>query len=249
VAGDFDYELGGQSYATVRRTDPRIAAVVHEALGPARTVLNVGAGPGSYEPMDRYAVALEPSATMRAQRPVRAVPALRGVAEELPFDDKSFDAAMAMVTVHQWLDVQAGLRELRRVTRGPVVVLTFDGDALDRFWLTDYVPELIEAERRRYPGLEFIGETLGAAAVIRTVPVPNDCLDGFTEAFFARPEAFLQEGVRRGQSAWGFVEEGVEERFVEHLRGDLESGAWDARYGALRNQDYFEGSLRLVVQG
>jgi len=249
VAGDYDYERGGQEYANVRRTDPRIAAMVHEALGPARTVLNVGAGAGSYEPTDRYVVAVEPSATMRAQRSPHAVPALRGVAEELPFDGDSFDAAMAMVTVHQWRDVEAGLRELRRVTRGPVVVLTFDGDALDRFWLADYVPELIEAERRRYPGLGLIAETLGGGATIRTVPIAKDCFDGFTEAFFARPEAFVEEGVRRGQSAWGFVEGGVEQRFVERLRGDLKSGWWDAHYGALRRQDFFEGSLRLVVQG
>ncbi len=249
VAGDFDYERGGQHYASMRRTDPRIAAVVHAALGPSRTVLNVGAGAGSYEPTDRYVVALEPSPAMRAQRPVHAVPALQGVAEHLPFDDKSFDAAMATLTVHQWPDMQAGLREMRRVTRGPVVVLTFDGRALDRFWLADYVPELIEAERRRYPAPDAIGEALGAGASTRIVPVTKDCLDGFTEAYFARPEAFLEEATRRSQSAWGFLDEGVEERFVERLRVDLETGAWDERYGDLRHQDVFFGALRLVVQG
>jgi SAM-dependent methyltransferase len=249
VAGDFDYERGGQSYAAMRRTDPRIAAVVHEALGSARTVLNVGAGAGSYEPDDRYVVALEPSAAMRAQRPPHAVPALAGVAEHLPFDDQTFDASMAMVTVHQWPDMRTGLREMRRVTRGPVVVLTFDGDALDRFWLAHYVPQLIEAERRRYPAPDLIGEVLGGGAVVSTVPIHRDCLDGFTEAYFARPEAFLIEATRRSQSAWGFVDDGVEERFVAHLGADLESGAWDERYGSLRDQDVFEGALRLVVQG
>jgi SAM-dependent methyltransferase len=249
VAGDFDYERGGQVYATVRRTDPRIAAFVHGALGPARTVLNVGAGAGSYEPTDRYVVAVEPSATLRAQRPAGAVPALHGVAEQLPFDDESFDAAMATLTVHQWPDMGAGLREMRRVTRGPVVVLTFDGDALDRFWLADYVPELIEAERRRYPDPTVIGQVLGAGASVRAVPVARDCLDGFTEAYFARPEAFLAEATRRSQSAWGFLDQGIEDRFVERLRADLESGAWDARYGSLRSQESFEGALRLVAQG
>jgi SAM-dependent methyltransferase len=246
-AGDFDYERGGQHYAVRRRTDPRIAAIVHAALGPARTVLNVGAGAGSYEPDDRYVVALEPSASMRAQRSVHAAPALNGVAEHLPFDDASFDAAMATVTIHQWRDAEAGLREMRRVARGPVVVLTFDGDALDRFWLADYVPELIEAERRRYPAIEVIGATLGTGATVGAIPVANDCLDGFTEAYFARPEAFLEEATRRSQSAWGFVDRGVEARFVEQLRADLETGAWDARYGHLRSQDFFEGALRLVV--
>ena len=249
IAGDFDYERGGQHYATRRRTDPRIAALVHDALGSARTVLNVGAGAGSYEPDDRYVVALEPSAAMRAQRPAHAVPAVNGVAGDLPFDDDSFDASMAMVTVHQWPDAHAGLREMRRVTRGPVVVLTFDGDALDRFWLADYVPELIAVERLRYPPPKDIGDGLGPGATVSTVAVLRDCLDGFTEAYYARPEAFLDEATRRSQSAWGFVEDGVEDRFVVDLRRDLESGAWDARYGHLRNQEQFEGSLRLIVQG
>ncbi len=246
-AGDFDYERGGQHYSSIRRTDPRIAAIVHGALGLSHTVLNIGAGAGSYEPDDRYVVALEPSASMRAQRPAHAAPAMDGVAEHLPFDDGAFDAAMATVTVHQWRDAQAGLREMRRVARGPVVVLTFDGDALDRFWLADYVPELIEAERRRYPDIEVIGATLGDGTTVCAVPVARDCLDGFTEAYFARPEAFLDEATRRSQSAWGFVDTAVEERFVEQLRIDLASGAWDARYGDLRNQDVFEGALRLVV--
>jgi SAM-dependent methyltransferase len=249
VAGDFDYERRGQGYASRRRTDPRIEAYVHEALGSARTVLNVGAGAGSYEPTDRYVVALEPSAAMRAQRPAHAAPALQGVAAHLPFDDKSFDAAMAMLTVHQWPDLRAGLGEIRRVTRGPVVVLTFDGDALDRFWLADYAPELMEAERRRYPTLDAIGDALGGGATIRVVPVPRDCLDGFTEAYFARPEAFLLEDTRRSQSAWGFVDDAVQARVVERLRTDLDSGAWDERYGSWRRQDSFEGALRLVVQG
>jgi hypothetical protein len=249
VAGDFDYERGGQHYATVRRTDPRIAALVHDALGPARTVLNVGAGAGSYEPTDRYVVALEPSAAMRAQRPAHAVPAVHGVAGHLPFDDESFDAAMATLTVHQWPDMRAGLTEMRRVTRGPVVVLTFDGDALDRYWLADYAPELFEAERRRYPALDAIGAALGPGATVSVVPVPRDCLDGFTEAYFARPEAFLLETTRRSQSAWGFVDEAVEARVVERLRADLETGVWDERYGSFRDRDVFEGALRLVVQG
>ncbi len=246
-AGDFDYERGGQHYSSVRRTDPRIASVVHGALGSSRTVLNVGAGAGSYEPDDRYVVALEPSASMRAQRPAHAVPALHGVAEHLPFDDGAFDAAMAMVTVHQWRDARAGLREMRRVARGPVVVLTFDGEALDRFWLAHYVPELIAAERGRYPAIEVIGATLGDGATVCAVPVARDCLDGFTEAYFARPEAFLDEATRRSQSAWGFVDAAMEERFVEQLRSDLASGSWDARFGHLRNQDLYEGALRLVV--
>jgi SAM-dependent methyltransferase len=173
---------------------------------------------------------------------------LDGVAEHLPFCDDSFDAAMAMVTVHQWRDASAGLRELRRVARGAVVVLTFDGDALDRFWLADYVPELIDAERRRYPAPGAIAALLGPGAEVSTVPVARDCVDGFTEAYYARPEAFLVEANRRAQSAWGFVDRAVEDAFVARLRADLDSGAWDAAHGPLRRQAHYEGSLRLVVR-
>ncbi|TCB92067.1 class I SAM-dependent methyltransferase [Micromonospora zingiberis] len=245
--GDFDYETHGHGYATQRRPDPRIAALIHRELGEARTVLNVGAGAGSYEPADRYVVAVEPSARMRGQRPATAVPALDAVAEALPFDDDAFDAVMATVTVHQWADTARGLAEMRRVARGPVVVLTFDGAALDRFWLADYLPELLAAERRRYPEIVTIGKAIGAEVAVIEVPIPVDCVDGFTEAFYARPERFLDPQVRAAQSAWGFVDEVVAARAVERLRADLDSGVWEARYGHLRNQPYFDGSLRLLV--
>lgn len=151
-AGDFDYEQHGQAYAFVRRADPRIEAQVHQALGASPTVLNVGAGAGSYEPADRYVLAVEPSATMRAQRPVGAAPAVDATAEHLPFDDDSFDSAMATMTIHQWSDVNQGLQEMRRVSRGPVVLLTVDAPALRQFWLTDYIPEVIAVEEARSRG-------------------------------------------------------------------------------------------------
>jgi SAM-dependent methyltransferase len=245
AGGDVDYESTGHGYATRRRPDPRIAARIHQALADARTVLNVGAGAGSYEPADRYVLAVEPSARMRAQRPSGAAPALRAYAEDLPFDDDSFDAAMATVTVHQWSDPARGLAELRRVARGPVAVLTFDGDALDRFWLADYAPQLIEEERRRYPAVAAVAAALGSSAEVIDVPVPIDCSDGFTEAFYARPESLLDPAVRAAQSAWNFVAD--PEAAVTRLRADLASGAWDVRYGHLRTQPSFAGSLRLVV--
>jgi SAM-dependent methyltransferase len=247
MAGDFDYESHGQGYAHRRRTDARIAAQVHAALGEGSSVINVGAGAGSYEPADRYVLAVEPSATMRAERPAHLRPAVIGVAEDLPVDDDSFDAAMATVTVHQWSDPVRGLSELRRVSRGPVVVLTFDGDALDRFWLADYVPELITAERRRYPAIDLIGSAIGVRHEVHEVPIPIDCVDGFTEAYYARPELMLDPAVRAAQSAWGFVEAGAAARGVQRLRDELASGAWDERYGRLRREPTFAGSLRLVV--
>jgi SAM-dependent methyltransferase len=246
-AGDFDYDARGQGYGQHRRTDPRIAARVHAALGDARTVVNVGAGAGSYEPPDRYVLAIEPSAAMRAQRPAGAAPAIHGVAEALPLDDGAVDAAMAMITVHQWPDLARGLGELSRVTRGPVVVLTFDGDALDRFWLADYAPEVIATERRRFPPIGAIAAAIGSRTEVTEIPIPLDCTDGFGEAFYGRPERLLDPAVRRAQSAWGFVGPEVEARFMQTLGSDLASGRWDEKYGALRTQPQFEGSLRLIV--
>jgi hypothetical protein len=245
--GDVDYSLHGQKYARQRRTDPRIAERVWEALGDAATVVNVGAGSGSYEPLDRWVLAVEPSETMRSQRPSHASPAIQGFAEALPLDDQAVDAAMATVTIHQWSDVRQGLAEMRRVTRGSISILTFDGDALDRFWLAHYAPELIAAERKRYPAIDLVVQLLGGRVDVETIRIPPDCVDGFTEAFYARPEAFLEEGVRRSQSAWTFLEPGIEAKIVERLAADLESGAWDTRFGEWKEKPYFEGSLRLIV--
>jgi hypothetical protein len=246
-AGDTDYEAAGHRYAAVRRPDPRIAARVHAALGDARTVINVGAGAGSYEPLDRHVVAVEPSAVMRAQRAPYLAPAVDAVAEQLPFDDDSFDAAMATITVHQWAFPDRGLAELRRVSRGPVVVLTIDPDAIGQFWLSEYVPAVGAAEARRMPPVENLQAALGGMVRVETVPVPLDCTDGFAEAFYGRPESFLDPHVRAAQSSWAFVEPAVAEAGLERLRDDLASGAWDARFGALRTQPELHGALTLVV--
>lgn len=247
TAGDFDYDAHGSGYTKVRRPDPRIAARVVGALGDARTVLNVGAGAGSYEPTDRYVAAVEPSATMRAQRPSHLAPAIDAVAESLPFDDAAFDAAMAMLTVHHWPDIEAGLHEVRRVTRGPVVVLTFDGPALERFWLNEYAPELIAVERRRYPTIDLICDALGGTCTVDVVAIPFDCSDGFGDALYGRPERFLDPAVRKAQSGWGFVDAEAEDRAVDQLLVDLGSGEWDRRHGHLRTRPAYEGAVRLVT--
>jgi SAM-dependent methyltransferase len=246
-AGDVDYSRFGTGYATRRQADPRIAALIDEALGPARTVLNVGAGAGSYEPPDRTVVAVEPSEAMLIQRTPSHGPAVRAVAGALPMADGSFDAAMATVTIHQWPDPQAGLAELRRVSTGPVVVLTFDPEALDRLWLMEYAPELHRAERARYPSIDTVVAALGPSSTVHHVAVPFDCTDGFTEAYFGRPEAFLDPAVRTSQSAWSFVGAPEVERSVAKLAADLASGHWDERHGHLRSQARFHGALRLVV--
>jgi SAM-dependent methyltransferase len=248
-AGDHDYGRTGAVYPTYRQPDPRIAAAVHAALDGARTVLNVGAGAGSYEPTDREVTPVEPSAAMRAHRPPHLAPAVDAVADDLPFEDHAFDAAMGTFTVHQWPDLAAGLREVRRVTRGPVVLLTCDPAALADWWLARYSPEVIATEARRYPAMHELTRLLGGGerVTVDVVPIPLDCTDGFNDAYYGRPERLLDPGARQANSAWGFVAPAAVERFERHLRGDLESGAWDARFGHLRTQPRFDGALRLVV--
>lgn len=164
-AGDANYGVIGQDYTTYRRPEPLIEERIGAALGRARTVLNVGAGAGSYEPADRDVTAVEPSASMRAQRPAHRPPAVDAVAERLPFADGQFDASMATFTVHQWADLEAGLAEMRRVTRGPVVILTCDPDLVQRFWLSAYAPDVLATEVRRYPSLGRIGTALAGTAL------------------------------------------------------------------------------------
>jgi SAM-dependent methyltransferase len=246
-AGDANYGVIGRNYTGYRQAEPEIAARIVAALGPARTVLNVGAGAGSYEPVDRAVTAVEPSAAMRAQRPAHLPPAIDAVAERLPFADQSFDAAMATFTVHQWQDLGRGLAELRRVSRGPVVILSCDPMALERFWLNDYAPEAIAVEARRYPPLAAITAGLGGDTDIIPIPIPLGCIDGFGEAYYGRPERLLDPGARLANSAWSFVAPAVGQRFVAELGRDLTDGSWDRRYGQLRTQPHFEGSLRLIV--
>jgi SAM-dependent methyltransferase len=246
-AGDADYAAIGRDYSLYRQAEPTIAQGIAEALGPARTVLNVGAGAGSYEPLTRDVTAVEPSASMRAQRPAHLPVALDAVAEKLPFADGQFDAAMATFTVHQWSDLAAGLAETRRVTKGPVVILSCDPLLVQRFWLNDYAPAVLAAEARRYPALDRMGRLLGGQVDVLPMPIPLLCIDGFNEAYYGRPERFLDDGARSACSAWSFVSPQVGAVYIDHLRSDLTTGAWDRRYGRLRTQAEFEGSLRLIV--
>jgi SAM-dependent methyltransferase len=244
----FNYDKLGQKYSGHRQTEPKIAEYVNKALGNAKTVLNVGAGAGSYEPTDRYVVAVEPSIVMRKQRLANnKIPAINAKGDNLPFDDNSFDATMAMVTIHHWPDMDKGLKELRRVTKEQVIIMTFDPSALDNFWNVHYFPELIEVEKARYPTIEFIKNALGGNCEVVEIPIPLDCVDGFQEAFYGRPEAFLEKEVRLSQSAWGFLSEEVQDRLVKKLDDDLKSGEWDKKYGHYRTQPFFTCALRLII--
>lgn len=242
------YDTIGRGYARQRRSDPRIAALLDAALGDARSVLNVGAGAGSYEPPDRSVVAVEPSAVMLAQRPPGAAPAVKARAEALPFADRAFDAVTAILTLHHWTDRARGLAECTRVARHRVVLLTWD-PAADAFWLVnDYLPSFAEIDRRQFPPMSDYAAAFGAGVHVEVaaVPVPSDCVDGFLGAYWARPEAYLDPAVQAGISS--FSQPGVESGLAR-LRADLASGAWHARHGHLLRKNALDLGYRLVVAG
>lgn len=237
------YDTIGLSYAELRRPDARIAAPIHAALGQSRTVLNVGAGAGSYEPTDRIVTALEPSSAMIAQRPTSSAPVVQGVVENLPFADGAFDAVMGVLTVHHWTDKAKGMREIRRVSRGPIAILTFD-PAFRDFWLLDYFPELAAIDEGVMPRMDDYAEWLGTVS-ITPVLVPHDCTDGFGAAYWRRPAAYLDARVRAAMSSFWKI--GEVTPGVERLRRDLESGRWEHRHGYLRQLEACDCGYRLVV--
>jgi SAM-dependent methyltransferase len=241
---DAAYDSIGRTYTATRAEDPRIARRLHAALGDARTVVNVGAGTGHYEPRDRWVLAVEPSTTMIAQRPPDAAPVLQAGAERLPLADGTVDAALATLTIHHWADWRAGVAEMLRVTRRRVVIWTFDPEALESLWLArDYLPETIEVERARTPPIADLVDALGGARV-EPVPIPRDCRDGVAAAFFARPERYLDPLVRAGMSSFVNLDT---EAALRRLESDLSSGAWDERYGHLRTLPELDAGYRLVV--
>jgi SAM-dependent methyltransferase len=240
------YDRIGVGYGAIRCPEPRIASRIEAALGEARTVLNVGAGTGSYEPADRDVTALEPSRTMIAQRPPGSAPAIRGFAEDLPFDDDSFDAAMAVITVQHWNDVQAGLGEMVRVSRRRVVVLTFDPGPAADLWLRDYFPGALRCHADLMPAIGELTAMLPGASV-EPVPVPRHCSDGFFIAFWDRPEMHLDPTVRRASSVWHQLSRSEIERGLAELETDLQSGRWDERNGHLRETAELDVGLRLLV--
>lgn len=247
-ASSLRYDTIGRGYSTYRRADPRVAAAVHAALGDARTVVNVGAGTGSYEPTDRPVIPVEPSTEMALQRDPSLPPAVLGVAESLPLGDASADAAMAMLTLHHWADQARGLAELRRVARRRIVLLTIDTEVEAGMWLfRDYAPELLERDRRDFPALEQIQAALQAPTRVIPVPVPADCSDGFLLAFWSRPEAVLDPGARGATSGFARMDDDREQQVVRRLARDLESGAWDRAHGHLRAQTELDVGLRLLI--
>ncbi len=245
------YERIGAGYSAVRRTDPRIAARINDALGDARSVLNVGGGTGSYEPADRDVVAVEPSAEMIAQRPADAAPVVQASAEELPFENDSFDAAMAIITDHHWSNRAAGLREMLRVARRRVLILNADPSLAQRFWLTqDYLPGFLGLIPGRYrrPGYweQELRDLLGTVEV-RPVSVPYDCHDGFYQSYWRRPHAYLDQQIREGISVFHRLPQAEVAASMGRLSSDLNDGVWEERYGHLHDMEELDLGLRLVV--
>lgn len=237
------YDAIGAGYARRRQADPRIAAQIHAALGDACSVVNVGAGAGSYEPNDRLVQAVEPSATMISQRPTGAAPCVRAAAEALPFANGAFDAAMAILTIHHWSDWRAGVRELRRVARGRILILTFDVEASDFWLMRDYFPDLLALDRQIMPPLAALRDELGQDVHANAVPVPFDCKDGFLGAYWRRPEVYLDPVARRSMSSFARIDAAAG---LDRLARDLESGEWRARYGELLTREALDIGYRLV---
>jgi SAM-dependent methyltransferase len=221
--------------------------MITEALGDVRSLVNVGAGAGSYEPAQMGVIAVDPSIEMIRQRPMGAAPAVLARAELLPFRSGSFDAALALLTIHHWASIAAGLAEMRRVATSSVVILTYDPARGDRFWLAShYLPEIIDLDRRQLPTLGQLEEWLGDVE-IREVPIPRDCKDGFLGAFWQKPEAYLDPALRRGISMFAKLPSDAVDRGLARLSDDLRSGRWEKLFGHLRTQDSADLGYRLVI--
>jgi len=239
------YDTIGQDYRRYRQPDPRIRDAIVHRLGDARTVVNIGAGTGSYEPSDRLVVAVEPSMVMIRQRTHDAALAVQATATTLPFRDAAFDASMAILTIHHWQDLEKGLLELRRVASRRIVIVTWDPSS-PGFWLTDYFPGALEADRQVFPTLPQIGRVLGTMTVSE-LPIPHDCSDGFLGAYWRRPDAYLNDGVRSAISTFSKLEE--VSSGLERLRLDLKTGEWHRRYGSALNIAELDLGYRIIVSG
>ncbi len=237
------YDTIGLDYSALRRPDPRIAAAIHAHLEDAACVLNVGAGSGSYEPAHLKVTAVEPSAAMIQQRPASDAVVVQAVAEELPFADKSFDASMAILTVHHWSDVRKGLREMRRVTRGKIIILTCDPLAAN-FWLLDYIPELGTLDQQQMPAMADFEAVLGPVQRI-AVPIPQDCSDGMLCAYWRRPAAYLDPKVRRSMSSFWKIGDVTEP--LQRLKDDLASGEWERKYSRLLDHESYDFGYHLLL--
>jgi SAM-dependent methyltransferase len=238
-----NYDRIAEDYRRHRQPDLRIAALIRSHIAGARNVLNVGAGIGSYEPGDKWIVALEPSFEMISQRSRSNANLTRGVAEALPFRDNAFDLSMAILSIHHWPDVEAGLREMLRVTANRILLLTWIGYG-GNFWFEDYLPEIGPVELERFPSLDDLDRILGRITV-ETVAIPYDCTDGFMGAYWRRPQAYLDPNARNAISTFALLSD--IQNGLDRLKHDIESGAWRGKYGHLLDKESLDLGYRLVV--
>jgi SAM-dependent methyltransferase len=243
------YDRIGQGYTRTRKEEPRFRELVAAALGDARTVVNVGAGAGAYEPRDRYVVPIEPSDVMAAQRPRDLAPAIRAFADALPLRDGAVDAAMSVLSLHHWDEGrERGVREMRRVATGPVVILTCDPAVSGAMWLmADYLTEVGELDRTIFPSMAQLAAWLGGVTRVEPVPIPRDSRDWMLMSFWAHPERVLDASARDATSGFARMSPAVVERVVAAVKRDLDDGTWDLRYGHLRTLAEYDAGLRLVV--
>lgn len=237
------YDTIGLNYSNLRNPDDRIARIISSSLGDARTVLNVGAGTGSYEPVDRKITAIDPSMKMIRQRPSSKATVLQANAEHIPYQDKSFDASMAILTIHHWSDQKKGVLEMRRVTRDTITFLTYE-PSFRGFWLADYFPALISMDEEQMPQLSDFENWLGSIEV-SSVPIPHNCTDGFLAAYWRRPAAYLDKRIRAAMSSFQALKDISEG--LERLERDLQTGAWTERYSELLNQEEYDCGYRLIT--
>ncbi|WP_327094910.1 class I SAM-dependent methyltransferase [Nocardia vinacea] len=240
------YDHTGQTYARTRQPDPRIAAVIDDAVRGMDSVANIGAGSGSYEPTDTV-IAVEPSEVMIAQRPPAAAPVVQAVAEQLPIHTDAVDAALAILTVHHWYDLDRGIAELKRIARRRIVILTWDHTVYREFWLVrDYLPAAAVTDARLAVPLPRLTALLGEVS-ITPIPVPHDCVDGFGGAYWRRPEAYLDETVRAGMSMLAMTPAALLPDGLNRLRDDLATDAWSTRHAELLDKSHLDLGYRLVT--
>jgi SAM-dependent methyltransferase len=241
------YDSIGHGYAGSRRPDDRLTTRLREHLGDARSVVNVGAGTGNYEPADRSVVAVEPSAVMIDQRPAGAAPAVQAPAEALPFRFGSFDAAMATSTIHHWSDLARGLAEMARVAPRRIVYFSEPARAGRHWLIDDYFPEIVDMPTNRAaPGADTVADLLGGTASIDVFEVPRDFSDG-AGAFWGRPERYCDPAVQAGLSMFTLLDRSVVDRGTARLEDDLRSGRWDERHGHLRTEPSLDVGYRIVT--
>lgn len=239
-----DYDYLAKHYKSFRKSDPRIAERIQFHLQGAQRILNVGAGIGSYEPGNYEVIALEPSHEMISKRINSKTTLIQGFAEDMPFNDNHFDCSMAILTLHHWSDIILGLKEMMRVTKDKIVLLTWIGYE-NNFWLVDYIPEIVRMDENLFPTLEELHEILGDIFV-ETIKIPHDCTDGFMCAYWRRPEMYLNPSARKAISTFSRISEHQEG--LNKLDDDIKSGSWTKKYKHLLEKESLDLGYRLIVK-